>query len=85
MARILVPRALQLFFEKGEDYTDYPMMEGQHYMTGGRDSPMVSDGFHVNLLPSANPTVYILPEGVDDAEDWDFDGAVGEESAQLSV
>lgn len=33
-------------------------------------------------MPAADPIVHSFPEGVDDNDDWDFDGAIGGEPAQ---
>lgn len=43
---------------------------------------MVSEGAQENLTPGADPNVDMFPKGADDYEDWDFDGAIGGESAQ---
>lgn len=43
---------------------------------------MVSEKAQENLTPCADQKFNKLPEGADDNDDCDFDGAIGEKSVQ---
>lgn len=58
------------------------MLWEQNRVTGYRHGSGVSKGGQENLTPGADPNVDTLLEGVGDNENWDFDGAIGEKSAQ---
>lgn len=74
-------RPRHLFLENGDNYMEYPMLEERDCVTSYRNSPIVSEGCQGNLTPGADTNVDSLSVGVDDDEDWDFNGAIGKESA----
>lgn len=82
MLRFLAEWAWHLFLENGEDYMKYPMVVEKDRVTSCRNSPVASEGVQGNLTPGAEPNIDKLPEGVDENEDWDFDGAISGESSQ---
>lgn len=49
---------------------------------GYRRSPFALEGAQGNLTAVVDPDIDMLPEGVDDDEEWDFDGTVGGDSKQ---
>lgn len=51
-------------------------------MTGHRNSPVVLESGRENLTPGGDPNVDKFSKGVDDDKNWDFDVAIGGESAQ---
>lgn len=75
-------QAWELFFEKDEDYTEYLMLEDQGHVSGYWKSPVTLEEVEGYLTPSMHQNIDKIPEGVDDNDDWDFNGAIGGKSAQ---
>lgn len=64
MSRFFAERAWQLILGTVDNYTEHPMSEEHHRMTGYRDSPVVSEVSQENLMPAVDPNVHNLPVGV---------------------
>lgn len=56
---------------------EYYLLEEKDRVTSYRNGSVVSAGGQCNLTPGVDPNGKNLPEGVDDDEDWEFDGAIG--------
>lgn len=69
MSDLFAERDGQLFFENGEDYTDYLMLEEQDRVTGYRNSVVALEGGEGNLAPGADANVNNLLKGVDVDDD----------------
>lgn len=82
MSYIFTQCVWRLFLEKGEDYTEYPILEEKARVMGYRDGPVASEETHGYLKSGADIIFEKLPKGVEDDDDWDFDGAIDGESAQ---
>lgn len=72
-----------LFYNKGDDYTEYRKSEIQDHVARYRIGLLFLEDCQSNISLDADPDVYNLAERVDDDVDWDFNGAVGRRSAQL--
>lgn len=57
------------------------MLNDQDRFTGYWNSLVANVGAQGSLTPIMNPNINNLPEGADSGVDWDFDGAIGGESA----
>lgn len=61
------------------------MSEEQDHLSGCRDCLVVSERCQGNLTPGADPNIHNLPEGLDDDDNWDFNGAIGGDSVQCAA
>lgn len=77
MSRRFAELAEQLFLEKKNDYTEYPILKEQDRVTGRRNGPVVSVHGQGFLTPEVNPNVDKLPEDVLEDEESDFYGSIG--------
>lgn len=58
------------------------MLKEQDRPSDCRGSLVVSEGRQGKLTPCANSCIDNFPEGNDDDDDWEFDGAIGGEPLQ---
>lgn len=75
MPRLFAEQTCQLFLEKGEDYTEYPLFEKQDRVTSYRDTPAIQEGDQKTITPGADLNADIPIEIVYDYADWGFNGA----------
>lgn len=74
------------FRVKGDDYAEYPTLDERDLGTGYQNSPVVLERLQGDLTPGADPNIGNLLEGVEDDNDWAFDGTIrGESTKILSV
>lgn len=64
MSRLFAEREWHIFYKKGDDYTEYPMLEEQDRVSGNRDIPVAPEGGRGNPTPGAGPDLDNLPEGL---------------------
>lgn len=69
--------------ENGDAYRECLMFVEQYRVTNYRNSAAASEGSQWNLARVADLNIENIPEGIDDDDDWDFDGAIVVETAQL--
>lgn len=84
ISRTLPYQAWNQVLEKCNDYTEYPMLGKQNRVTGKRINPVTSKRIRDNMTPGADTNFNATPETADDDEDWNLNGAIGEESTQRS-
>lgn len=73
---------MKFFLEKGDNLTEYPKLEEKDSGTVYWNSPVLSEGSQEDLTPGADPNADNVLEGVDEDENWYFDGAIGWESGR---
>lgn len=69
MPREFSERAWHVFSEKGDDYTEYSMLDEQGRVMGRRTSTVAAVATQGNFLPFLDSNIANLPEGVDEDDD----------------